>query len=88
MALDPTFLKLIVCPKTRQKLSPASYDILETVNKAIAQGVLSNVGGTVVSDSIDGGLMTSDRSLMYPIRHGIPHLLIDEGIVISGDFNV
>ena len=88
MGIDSAFLKLIVCPKTRQKLSYASEDILKSVNKAIDQGRVNTANGQVISEYLDAGLITSDGSLIYPVRQGIPHLLIDEGIVVSDNLKV
>jgi uncharacterized protein YbaR (Trm112 family) len=42
-----------------------------------------NVGGSAVTEPIDGGLVRADEAILYPIRDRIPILLIDEGIPLA-----
>ena len=41
---------------------------------------VKNVGGKAVTDKLEAGLVRSDKGRIYPIKEGIPVLLIDEGI--------
>jgi uncharacterized protein len=36
-----------------------------------------------VSGELDGGLIRSDRKILYPIRDHIPVMLIEEGIPLD-----
>ena len=85
MTLEPSFLKLILCPKSRQKLNRVSQKVLASINEAIAKGSLENVKGVSVTDPIDDALVTADGALAYPVRHGIPHLIIEEGIDLTSN---
>ena len=41
---------------------------------------MKNRGGEAVKAPLEGALVRSDGQRAYPIRDGIPRLLIDEGI--------
>jgi uncharacterized protein YbaR (Trm112 family) len=36
-----------------------------------------------LQDPIDGGLLRSDRKVLYPIRQNIPIMLIDQAIPLA-----
>jgi uncharacterized protein YbaR (Trm112 family) len=78
--IDPELLSILCCPATRQALREADAALVESVNRRIVAGELSNAGGTRVSDALEGGLVRADDRLLYPVRQGIPVLLIEEGI--------
>ena len=81
--MEPSFLKLILCPASRQALNYAPTDLVNGINKAIEVGELQNVGGDAVTSKVDGALMRADGQIAYPIRNGVPHLLIDEGLPMA-----
>lgn len=80
--IDKDLLAILACPDTRQPLAEADEALLARVNTAIAAGSLRNVGGAPVTGELAGGLVREDRRVLYPIRDGIPVLLIDEGIAL------
>ncbi len=84
MKLDKEFLEILADPETKLPLEMASDAMLENVNRRIAGGGLKNRGGQTVVEKIEAGLVakTSARFL-YPVREGIPVLLIDEGIPLE-----
>ena len=43
---------------------------------------LKNVGGLEVTETAETFLVTSDKTRAYPVRAGIPVLLVDEGIIL------
>ena len=78
--IDKDLLSILACPETHQPLREASVDDLASVNQRIAAGGIENVGGKPVADSLEAGLVREDGKRIYPVKDGIPVLLIDEGI--------
>ena len=78
--IDKDLLAILACPQTHQPLREASAADLERVNKRIAGGGAKNVGGKPVSEPLKAGLVREDGQRIYPIKDGIPVLLIDEGL--------
>ncbi len=81
--IDRDLLAILACPETHQPLEEAGSDLVLRVNEKIARGEVRNVGGAAVAQTVDGGLVRADGRIFYPIRQGIPVLLIDEGIPIG-----
>jgi uncharacterized protein YbaR (Trm112 family) len=78
--LEPELIKLLCCPETHHDLVPAAPELLDRLNQQITAGTLKNRVGERVLQQIDAGLMRADRKLLFPIRHDIPVMLIDEAI--------
>ena len=81
--ISKDLLEILCCPETHQALTVASDELVEQLNKAMAAGSLSNRGGQPVREKIDGGLVRADNKFLYPVRRGIPIMLIDEAIALS-----
>lgn len=80
--IDKELLEMLACPQTHQSLAMADAATLERLNAAIAAGSLRNVGGKPVAEKLVEALVREDRRLAYPIRDGIPVLLVDEGLAL------
>jgi len=78
--IDKDLLDMLACPDTRQRLSEAGADVLERVNARVRSGAARTVGGKAVEGELEAGLVRQDGKVVYPIRDGIPVLLVDEGI--------
>jgi len=76
-------LAILCCPDTKQPVTLADPVLIETLNKAAARGELKNKGKNPVSEQMDGGLIRTDQKILYPIREGIPVMLIEEGIPLD-----
>jgi uncharacterized protein YbaR (Trm112 family) len=76
-------LKFLRCPETQQPLAAAPRALLEKLNEQVAAGKLRNRGGQVVTERIEGGYVRSDGKLLYPFRHDLPIMLIDEAIPVE-----
>jgi len=81
--IDPELLKIMCCPENHQPLAAAESAIIEKINQRIATGQLQNRAGQTVVEKIDGGLIRADKKFLYPIRHEIPIMLIDEAIPLE-----
>jgi uncharacterized protein len=81
--VDPQLLEILVCPETKQPLREADSALLGRINAAIAKGSLKNRAGEAVKDSVDGALVRQDQKYLYPVREGIPIMLIDEAILLA-----
>ena len=82
--LDPELLALLVCPENHQDVALATAGEIARLNEAIRAGQISNVAGQKVEEPIEGALIRIDRAVAYPIRDGIPVMLVPEGLAIRG----
>jgi uncharacterized protein YbaR (Trm112 family) len=81
--IGPELLEILCCPETRQRLVPAEAHLIEKLNAQIASGTLRNRAGKVVTEKLEAGLLRADGQLLYPIRHDIPVMLIEEAIPLT-----
>ena len=80
--IEADLLKILCCPETRQPLAPADAATVARLNERIAARSIKNRGGKAVSEPCEGGLVRQDGQVLYPIRQGIPILLIAESVAI------
>ena len=81
--LDPQLLALLVCPATHQDVALATPDELERLVQAIRDGELRTVAGKPAEGELTGALVRQDGAVAYPIRDGIPVMLVDEALVVD-----
>jgi len=81
--LNKELLALLVCPETHQDVILATPGEIALLNEAIRQGRVRTAGGSPVNQPVDDALIRADRSIAYPIRDGIPVMLVAEGLAIS-----
>ena len=81
--LDPALLAILCCPETRQDLAEADAERLAALNRAIAAGAVRNRAGEPVAAPVDGLLLRRDGRVGYPVRGGIPVLIVDEAIPLA-----
>jgi len=82
MTIPQELLDILVCPETKQKVHLASADTLKQINDRITKREIKTVGGSQVEQNIEGALVRGDGKIAYPIRTGIPVMLIEEGLKI------
>ena len=81
--LDPQLLALLVCPATHQDVKPAGRAAVERLIQAIREGAVRTVAGKEADAGLEGALVRQDGAVAYPIRDGIPVMLVDEGLAIG-----
>lgn len=81
--VDKDLLAILCCPETKLDVSLADDALINKLNDAVGRGVLKNKAQKLVAELLDGGLIRSDRKILYPIREDIPVMLIEEGIPLD-----
>ena len=79
-AFDIELLSVLCCPETHQELKPAPAPMLENLHQLMRAGRLKNRAGRAVDEPFEAGLVRGDGRYLYPVRRGIPILLVDEAI--------
>ena len=87
--IHPELLEILCCPETRQPVREAPATLVESVNRAIREGSFEAPAGGPKAETLHGGLLREDGKFLYPVRNGIPIMLMEERIPIpvpgSGD---
>ena len=81
--IDMELVRILCCPETKQSVVLADSGLVNKLNEAVGRGGLRNKGNKPVSEQMEGGLIRADQSILYPIREGIPVMLIEEGIPLN-----
>ena len=81
--MDKKLLEILCCPETHQPLSEAGDELVDDLNNRIQAGTLVDRVDEKIIDPIDGGLIREDGNILFPIRGGIPVMLIDQGIPLG-----
>jgi uncharacterized protein YbaR (Trm112 family) len=87
MQIPDWLLEILVCPERKDlSLKLVGQSALERLNQRIVNGEVKNRAGKKVEKVIEEALLREDGKVLYPIRDGIPVLLIEEGIeLVEGD---
>ncbi len=81
--IDKDLLEILACPENKEPVSLAEKKVVDKVNKAIKAGKVASRNGEDVTSAMDAGLVRQDGKVLYPIRGGIPIMLIDESILLD-----
>jgi uncharacterized protein YbaR (Trm112 family) len=81
--LDKDLLEILACPETKEPVQMADAGLIARINAAIEAGSLHSRDGQKIEKALDGGLLRQDGKVLYPIRGGIPIMLVDEAISIE-----
>ena len=83
MPLDPEFLAILRCPKTRKPLRMATESELRDLNQRIAGEQLTDASGRKRAQPVSEGLVPEGEPVLYPVEEGIPVLLVDEALPLT-----
>ena len=78
----PNLYRVYLRGKDIAEMGPLMDSIRKELTSHLA-GEIRNRANRPVTDQIQGGLVREDRQYLYPIRDGIPVLLVDEAIPLS-----
>lgn len=81
--IDRQLLEILVCPENQSSLAMAEPELLNKLNRAIAEGRVVNRAGQPVKEPFEAGLVREDGKLFYSIVDGIPVMLIDEAVSLE-----
>ena len=76
-------LSLLVCPEDRTPVHEAEASLLARVNEGISRGTVTNRDGQPVTEPLEEALVREDGAVLYPVRDGIPVMLIGESISLE-----
>jgi uncharacterized protein YbaR (Trm112 family) len=80
--MDTELLSLLRCPETRGVLRKATPDELERFNAAIRNSAIRNRTGEIITERLDDCLICDSAGLCYPVRDGLPIMLVGEAFDI------
>lgn len=84
MALPNWLLDILVCPERKDlHLRWVEGEGLAALNRRVARGGVTNRQGEAVREPVGEGLVREDGRVLYPVREGIPVLLVEEGILLE-----
>lgn len=84
MTITPDILPILRCPAEGGGLTWADADLIANVNEKIARGEARDQVDSRVETPIEGGLMNRKADRLYPIRDGIPTLIVEDAICLDG----
>jgi uncharacterized protein YbaR (Trm112 family) len=82
--LDKDLLAILACPETKEPVALADEAMLGRINAAIDAGKLSNKDGQTLDKPLEAALVRHDGKVAYPVRGGIPIMLVEEGVPLDG----
>lgn len=82
----PELLEILCCPETHQPVREAPAALVKELNRAIRQGEAKDGRRAGERTELSGALLRRDGRFAYPVRHGIPIMLIEERLEVPASF--
>lgn len=80
--MDTQLLALLRCPETKGVLRTATPAELQQINLAIRNSAVHNRNGELINQLLDDCLICDSAGLCYPVRDGLPIMLVGEAFDI------
>lgn len=77
-------LSLLRCPISGSSLAIADAGLVDSLNKQIEAGTLTNRLGQAIEQPIESGLISEDATLLFAVRGEIMVLVADQAIELQG----
>lgn len=81
--VNAELLKDLCCPETHQPLRAVPGELLQAINERIRSGGVRNRSGHRLAEPCEDGLLREDGTVFYPVRRGLPILLVAEAIAVA-----
>ncbi|MEM9643473.1 MAG: Trm112 family protein [Planctomycetota bacterium] len=78
--IDADLVAMLRCPACGAELQIVPPEVIDSINRAISDGAARDVDDQKVSHLIETGLWPPDKGVVYPVRGGIPTLVVGEAI--------
>lgn len=80
--ISQQLVEILACPEDKSPVHLADQGLIESLNAKISRGELKTREGELVLDLLEEGLVREDGKVLYPVREGIPIMLLGEAITL------
>ena len=83
MTFNKQLLDILCCPETKEKVRLLEASQIKRINALISEGKCRYSDGSIVTDSIEAGLITLNGKTMYRIDNDIPVMLPEKAVLLD-----
>lgn len=81
--ISQQLVEILACPENKTPVHLAKPELIAELNARITKGELKTREGELVLDLLEEGLVREDGQVLYPVREGIPIMLLGEAISLG-----